>query len=100
RPHYHDRDCQLPDETVEVERDVMVPLAPGGVLLFSGLLHHATPPNRSPARRRALQFHYASVDCRRIDAARHAEYFFDGRGYAACAVAHTGLPYRPITQRD
>ncbi len=100
RPHYHDRDCQLPDEVVEVDRDVMVPLAPGGALLFSGLLHHATPPNRSSARRRALQFHYASIHCRKIDAARHAELFFDQRGgYAACAVAHTGLPYRPIAER-
>ncbi len=78
RPHYHDRDCQLPDEAVDVARDVMVPLKPGGVMLFSGLLHHATPPNRSPARRRALQFHYASVNCRRIDAQRHAQYFSDG----------------------
>ncbi|HEX4147106.1 MAG TPA: phytanoyl-CoA dioxygenase family protein [Pirellulales bacterium] len=99
RPHYHDRDCQLPDETVEVDRDLMVPLAPGGALLFSGLLHHATPPNRSPSRRRALQFHYASVNCRKIDADRHAQYFFDGRGYAACAVAHTGLAYRPIAEQ-
>ena len=99
QPHYHDRDCQLPDETIAVERDVMIPLQPGGALLFSGLLHHATPPNRSPARRRALQFHYASIDCRRIDAMRHAELFADGRGYAGCAVAHTGIPYRPIAER-
>lgn len=26
QPHYHDRDCQLPDEEVAVDRDVMVPL--------------------------------------------------------------------------
>ncbi len=29
QPHYHDRDCQLPDESVQVSRDVMVPLAAG-----------------------------------------------------------------------
>jgi phytanoyl-CoA hydroxylase len=57
KAHYHDRDCQLPDDVVDVRRSVTVPLKPGGVMFFSGLLHHGTPPNRSAARRRALQFH-------------------------------------------
>ncbi len=99
QPHYHDRDCQLPDEDVQVERDVMVPLKPGGALLFSGLLHHATPPNFSADRRRALQFHYASIHCRQIDGQRHAQMFFDGRGYAGCSRMLTGLENRPITTK-
>ena len=36
----------------------MVPLEPGGVLLFDGLIHHGTPANRTNLRRRAVQFHY------------------------------------------
>lgn len=58
-PHYAVRDWQLCDTSVDVQSDQAVPLAPGGILLFSGLLHHGTPPNLSNQRRRALQFHYA-----------------------------------------
>ncbi len=99
RPHYHDRDCQLADEDVAVERDLMVPLAPGGALFFSGLLHHATPPNFSPEPRRALQFHYAATHCRPIDGGRHGELFRDRLGYAGCGRLHTGLADRPIATR-
>lgn len=58
RVHFQRRDWQLCDTDVESARDVVVPLPPGGALLFSGLLHHGTPPNRSSLPRRALQFHY------------------------------------------
>ncbi len=85
KPHYHDRDCQLPDEDVDVRRDVIVPLGPGGALFFSSLLHHGTPPNTSSARRRALQFHYARTDCRPITPERHGELFRDAAGSAGCA---------------
>lgn len=84
KPHYHDRDCQLADEDVDVACDVLCPLKPGGVLLFHGLLHHGTPPNTSPHRRRALQFHYASAACRRTTPDEHAQFFRDARGMAAC----------------
>jgi phytanoyl-CoA hydroxylase len=86
RPHAHVRDCQLSDDEVEreVAHDVVVPLKPGGVMFFTSLLHHGTPPNRSAARRRALQFHYARTDCRKIDAAEHARYFHDGTRHAGC----------------
>jgi phytanoyl-CoA hydroxylase len=100
RPHYHDRDCQLPDDVVDVGNDVVVPLKPGGVLLFNGLLHHGTPPNTSPLRRRALQFHYASVDCTPLDAATHERYFHDAKGFAACTNWPEGKKPRPITDRS
>src|SRR5439155_10060136 len=58
-PHVHARDCQIADERAEPERSLIVPLAPGGALFFTSLVHHGTPPNESPLRRRALQFHYA-----------------------------------------
>lgn len=58
-PHYAVRDWQLCDRNVRVEQDLAIPLEPGGALLFSGLLHHGTPPNFSKKRRRALQIHYA-----------------------------------------
>jgi phytanoyl-CoA hydroxylase len=95
RPHFHDRDCQLPDSDIEVEQDVVVPLKPGGTMLFSGLLHHGTPPNRSPAGRRALQFHYASTWCRTISPDKHGSYFHDAKGIATCV----GMTPRQIADR-
>jgi len=57
-PHFQRRDWQICDTDVAVDEVLSVPLKPGGCLLFHGLLHHGTPPSRSPLRRRALQFHY------------------------------------------
>jgi Protein involved in biosynthesis of mitomycin antibiotics/polyketide fumonisin len=90
-PHVHVRDCQLPDERVAVDQDVVVPLPPGGAMLFSALLHHGTPPNQSPARRWAVQFHYAAASCREITRREHADLFFEGDRYAGCRGG-TGTP--------
>lgn len=83
-PHFHVRDCQLADQRVAVDRVAVVPLAPGGALFFSGLLHHGTPPNMSGDRRRALQFHYAAANCRRMTIDEHGELFNEGGDYAGC----------------
>ena len=84
RPHFHVRDCQLADEVVEVERDRLVPLAPGGALFFSSLLHHGTPPNQSPNRRWALQYHYRATSAIPVTREEHAQLFFNGELYAGC----------------
>jgi phytanoyl-CoA hydroxylase len=62
--HFKRRDWQICDTDVAADAAWTVPLKPGGCLIFHGLLHHGTPPSRSPQRRRALQFHYkpASVE--------------------------------------
>jgi phytanoyl-CoA hydroxylase len=99
QPHYHDRDCQLPDEEVDVENDLVVPLKPGGALFFHGLLYHGTPPNQSLSKRRALQFHYASVECRTITDAEHEALFFDAGGYAGCRDWAMNRPPRKIAER-
>lgn len=83
-PHFHVRDCQMADGRVRVDRAHVVPLAPGGALFFSGLLHHGTPPNLSGDRRRALQFHYAAADCRNMTIQEHAALFDEGGLYAGC----------------
>jgi phytanoyl-CoA hydroxylase len=83
-PHFHLRDCQLPDDRVQVDKAHVVPLAPGGVLFFSGLTHHGTPPNLSGDRRRALQYHYAAANCRNMTIQEHAELFSEGGAYAGC----------------
>lgn len=99
KPHYHDRDCQLSDDDVSVNEDVVVPLSPGGVLFFSSLLHHGTPPNQSSANRRAIQLHYCSTICKSIDADRHLQMFKDELGYAGCLHHANGLKPRPIISR-
>jgi phytanoyl-CoA hydroxylase len=83
-PHFHVRDCQLADQRVQVEQAVAIPLQPGGVLFFSGLLHHGTPPNMTAARRRALQFHYAGAHCRHMTIEQLGELFSEGGAYAGC----------------
>ncbi len=57
--HFKRRDWQICDTEVAGKSGVVaVPLKPGGLLFFDGLLPHGTPHNNSPKRRRALQFHY------------------------------------------
>jgi phytanoyl-CoA hydroxylase len=99
KPHYHDRDCQLPDEEIDVDRDVMVPLEPGGTVFFSGLIHHGTPPNQSGDRRRALQFHFAGVSAKKVDQQAHLGAFHDDKGYAGCTGWGGGLKTRRIEER-
>ena len=56
--HFQVRDWQICDEQVQTSRIVAVETDPGDILLWDGLLHHGTPPNRSDRGRRALQLHY------------------------------------------
>ncbi len=62
RIHFKKRDWQICDTEMLGLKAVAVPLKPGGLVLFDGLIPHGTPTNRSPNRRRALQFHYAPTD--------------------------------------
>jgi phytanoyl-CoA hydroxylase len=82
--HFHVRDCQINDTNVQVARAVTIPLEPGGVLFFSGLIHHGTPANHTGQRRRALQFHYAAPECTRMTIEQHGELFSAGGMYAGC----------------
>jgi len=95
RPHYHDRDCQLADEDVDVNSDIMVPLSPGGVLFFSALIHHGTPPNQSGERRRAIQYHYGALSCTPLSVEDHAKLFNDAVGYAGCREGMRRITSRP-----
>lgn len=56
--HFKRRDWQICDDQVQTGGIVAVPLKPGGVLFFDGLMPHGTPATQSPRRRRALQLHY------------------------------------------
>jgi phytanoyl-CoA hydroxylase len=56
--HFKRRDWQICDSQVALGQVTAVPLEPGSLLLFHGLLHHGTPNSRSDLRRRAVQYHY------------------------------------------
>jgi phytanoyl-CoA hydroxylase len=66
RIHFARRDWQICDTEVLGQESVAVPLPPGGLLFFDGLLPHGTPHNDSGSRRRALQFHYAPSEAQRL----------------------------------
>ncbi|MDR6549095.1 phytanoyl-CoA dioxygenase family protein [Paenibacillus qinlingensis] len=83
-PHYAVRDWQLCDSTVQVEHDMAVPLQPGGVLIFHGLLHHGTPPNFSAKRRRALQVHYAPESASKLSPKEYKRMFTNEMTGAEC----------------
>ncbi|MEK3883052.1 phytanoyl-CoA dioxygenase family protein [Paenibacillus sp. PL2-23] len=83
-PHYAVRDWQLCDSHVAVEKDVAVPLKPGGLMFFHGLLKHGTPYNLSPKRRRALQFHYVGESARKLSPQEYKRTFTNEMSGAEC----------------
>ncbi len=94
--HYHGVDCQIVETKMEAEKAIPVALAPGGALFFSGLLPHQTPPNSSPLRRRALQFHYRTVSSQLVSQAEYDRIFVDLDGTpASCKAAGSRLEYNP-----
>lgn len=83
-PHYSVRDWQLCDSQVPVSRDVIVPLKPGGILFFHGLLYHGTPSNLSTMRRRALQFHYVPASAEKVAPREYKRMFTNEMTGAEC----------------
>jgi hypothetical protein len=83
-PHYEIRDWQLCDAHVQVEKDVAVPLLPGGLLLFHGLLKHGTPHNLSSKKHRALQFHYAGESAAKLTPKEYKRFFTNEMSGAEC----------------
>ena len=86
--HVHTNDCQILPDRLRDAQAVAVELPAGGAMFFSSNLPHQTPPNRSPKRRRALQFHYRGVSTRIVDQAEFNRLFVEPDGTpASCAVA-------------
>ncbi len=73
--HFKRRDWQICDTDVQTERDVVVPLAPGGCLLWHGMTHHGSPTNPSQKMRRALQLHYRPTSAGQIDTDERMQHF-------------------------
>lgn len=73
--HFKRRDWQICDSQIIGQPCVAVPLKPGGLLLFDGLIPHGTPTNFSASRRRALQYHYAGVSAEKSSMAERLAHF-------------------------
>ena len=78
----------FPDATADEPGWVAVELPAGGAMFFAGMLPHQTPPNASPRRRRALQFHYRSAASRIVSRAEYDHVYAEPDGTpASCAAA-------------
>lgn len=88
RRHHHTFDCEIVPDRRDPARAVPVELPAGGAMFFGGMLPHETPPNTSPQRRRALQFHYRSATSRIVSREEYDRVFAEADGTpASCAAA-------------
>ena len=86
--HVHTRrDCEIDDRLLHPSRALPIPLTPGGILFFHGMLPHFTPDNRSERRRRALQYHYLGRDNALIPNEEFVQQFRTVNGEAAYCLA-------------
>ena len=82
--HIQRRDWQLCDTDILGRTITALPISPCGCIIFNVLLPHGTPPNPTPLRRRALQFHYAPAGVPEgTDEDRLAVFGAEGKG-ASC----------------
>lgn len=81
-------DCDLNRQDLDLERAEAVEIPAGGVMFFSGLLPHHTPPNRSDQGRRALQLHFRGAQTSRLSPSDYAKVFKTADGLpAACKTS-------------
>ena len=83
--------CFIAPEKLSKRPVVAVPMAPGDVVIFHGLIQHFTDDNRSATRRRALQFHYAQAGAIWGTMDDHATLYRDAAGhYCGCITPKYG----------
>lgn len=90
KKHVHRNDCEIEDGRLDLGRAAPVELRAGGILLFSVMLPHYTPPNRSPLRRRAVQLFYRAAHTRLVTTEEHAAEFLEFDGTPAACSATKG----------
>ena len=87
--HHHTTDCEILPDRIDKSQAVPVPLKAGGVMFFSAMLPHQTPPNQTAERRRALQFQYRGVSTKQVSKEEFGKVFAEADGVpATCALAH------------
>ena len=85
--HHHTFDCEIVSGRLDHSAAVPIELKAGGALIFHSNLPHKTPPNHSPLRRRALQFHYRAADNHLIDLTAYDRVFMEADGTPATCHA-------------
>jgi hypothetical protein len=86
--HHHGTDCEIDPGLLKLDHVRPVPVPAGGAMFFYGMTPHETPPNRSPHRRRALQFHFRGAKTQIVDNAAYDALFIDQLGApASCRAA-------------
>lgn len=89
RRHHHTFDCEIVPERRDPARAVAVEIPAGGAMFFAGMLPHQTPANRSPERRRALQFHYRGANSQLVSRAEYDKIYAEADGTpASCAAVY------------
>ena len=87
--HHHTIDCEILPDRIDKNQALPVPLKAGGIMFFSAMLPHQTPPNRTTDRRRALQFQYRGVSTHAVSKEEFGQVFAEADGTpASCALAH------------
>jgi ectoine hydroxylase-related dioxygenase (phytanoyl-CoA dioxygenase family) len=64
--HVFIRDYQIPDEEVRRNGQIAAPVEKGSCVLLNALVQHGSPPNRTAARRLALQMTFKPANARAI----------------------------------
>lgn len=85
--HHHTFDCEIIPGRIDPASAIPIELKAGGVLLFHSNLPHQTPANSSPARRRALQYHFRSSDNAVISTEDYFKVFKESDGTPASCMA-------------
>ncbi|HLA38667.1 MAG TPA: phytanoyl-CoA dioxygenase family protein [Candidatus Glassbacteria bacterium] len=94
RRHFHGTDCEIVHDRIDQSQAVPIELKAGGVLFFFGMMPHRTPPNTSPQRRRAVQFHYRSIRTVELPEPDYNRLFAEADGSpASCRAAKNSLDY-------
>ncbi|MBI3831485.1 MAG: phytanoyl-CoA dioxygenase family protein [Planctomycetes bacterium] len=83
KKHVHLDDCTIAAGRLDYSSAVPIEMRAGGVLLFSVMLPHYTPPNRSSLRRRSAQLFYRAAHTRLVSKAEHAAQFVETDGTPA-----------------
>ena len=88
KKHVHLDDCTLAAGRFDYRQAVPVEMRAGGILLFSVMLPHYTPPNRSDQRRRAVQYFFRGAQTRLISKAEKIAKFVEADGTPAHCAAN------------
>ena len=87
--HHHTTDCEIVPERIDKTKAVPVELRAGGVIYFTAMIPHYTPPNSTSHRRRALQFQYRGISTREVSRQEYGKIFAEEDGSpATCALAY------------